>query len=350
MYDVVAPVWYAMQIEQDGSLLIEMSHSEMGDIDFACYGPFEGSSKNVMLEKDCFNPDVSFWTSLSYKMYCEDFYDEFQWNGVYPENCTFAYENRQIYDSLLKYSNSLLEMKTNRLQCWYDFDAGYISEFDFLDCSSFYDKWINKLSDTLERLQLIDPRYYDTTSNCFRPNVDPFPDGKMVDCCFSLNSKEICRIDNAKHGEWYLMLLSNYSLKEGNISFKKVGGNASTNCDVIIDAYVNDPVCEGEDIRFMVNNAPSDATFLWTGPNGFSSTLCSPTISNASKEHEGTYSVQMRVGYKKSPIIGIDVKVNPICVVDTIIYIQHGDTLIFGGKRLVESGDYEHRFYFYKRL
>lgn len=340
---IYSPVWYAMQIDHEGSLLIEMSHSELGDLDFACYGPFEGSSKREMLANVCSDPLKNFWTSWSYEAYCDTFFNDYQWNGEYSEDCSFSQENQYLYDSILFYTALLERTKMDYLQCYRDFQDGLYSESDYYKCSEAYSDRALHLDDSLYEYQLIDPRYYDTTSNCFRPNVDLFPDGKMVDCCIGPNSKEICRIENAKHGEWYLLLLSNYHQKKGNILFEKIGGEATTNCNVIVDASVNNKVCEGEDIQFVVNNVPPGATFVWTGPNGFSSTLCAPVISNASKEHEGTYSVQMRVGDVVSPFIDLEVKVILLNRKDTTIGILYGDTLDFAGTRVWKAGEYDIR-------
>ena len=42
LYYTPAPAWYVMQIDNPGSLLIYLEHSGGRDIDFACWGPFEG--------------------------------------------------------------------------------------------------------------------------------------------------------------------------------------------------------------------------------------------------------------------------------------------------------------------
>jgi gliding motility-associated-like protein len=53
-------------------------------------------------------------------------------------------------------------------------------------------------------------------------------------------------------------------------------------------ANSNSPICLNSTIK--LNTAPvNGATFSWTGPNGFSSTLQNPTISNATKANAGNY-------------------------------------------------------------
>lgn len=344
---VYAPAWYAMQIDQDGSLLIEISHSEKEDVDFACYGPYEGASKNDMLKMICSDPVSFFATDINVNKYHRAFFDEYRNDDYYRlTDCRFSGEYQPVYDTLAKYSNLLKLAEDAKIQFEREIRGGRInySEDEITRQSDSIKVVIKGLSDKLDQYKLMDPRYYDMSSNCYRADVDPFPDGKMVDCSFAPNYKELCRIDNAKHGEWYLLLLSNYSRNAGNILFKKVGGDATTDCTIIIDASVPDSVCEGEDIRMMVNNAPSGATFVWSGPNGFSSTLQSPVIRNASMEHAGTYTVQMKANGMTSPVVELEVTVNKAYKVDTTIHIVYGDTLDFEGEKLFSDGEYEHMY------
>ncbi len=53
----------------------------------------------------------------------------------------------------------------------------------------------------------------------------------------------------------------------------------------------NSPVCEGSELSLTASTVP-DATYLWTGPNGFTSAEQNPIISNSSTATmSGTYSV-----------------------------------------------------------
>ncbi len=56
----------------------------------------------------------------------------------------------------------------------------------------------------------------------------------------------------------------------------------------------NSPVCQGATINLTVPTV-SGATYLWSGPNGFSSTLQNPTIGSATSVQAGTYSLQVTV-------------------------------------------------------
>jgi endoglucanase len=61
----------------------------------------------------------------------------------------------------------------------------------------------------------------------------------------------------------------------------------------IVSASSNSPVCSGQTVNLAVTNAPTGATYRWSGPNGFSSTVANPSILNATTSVSGTYSLTM---------------------------------------------------------
>ena len=52
----------------------------------------------------------------------------------------------------------------------------------------------------------------------------------------------------------------------------------------------NGPICEGDDL-ILTTNFSGNASYQWTGPNGFTSTAQNPTIVGASELSSGTYTV-----------------------------------------------------------
>ncbi len=339
-----SPAWFAMQIEEEGPLFIEMSHSGQEDIDFACFGPFEGTSKLDMLKQVCSDPDFYFNTEPVDMWGDWDYYDDEEEEEEEEEvECVYSPEFAAINDSLTKYRHIADSLYNRTLELDYEYSYGDLTWEDYQtqtdECYALIDTCENRIAP----YRGLDPRYYDITSNCFRSKVDQFPNGYMIDCSYSANAREICHIEEAKKGEWYLLLITNYSQMEGDINFKKAGGTATTNCSVIIDASVND-VCEGGDINLTVNNAPDGATFTWTGPDGFFSRDKNPVISNATKTNEGTYSVQMEVNGLTSPIVYLDVAVNPNFKRDTTIFIEYGESVRFGDDILTNEGLYSKTF------
>jgi len=65
-------------------------------------------------------------------------------------------------------------------------------------------------------------------------------------------------------------------------------------------ASSNSPVCAGASINLSTPSV-SGATYSWTGPNSFVSSLQNPTITNATSANAGTYSVTLTVGGCTSP-------------------------------------------------
>ncbi len=71
----------------------------------------------------------------------------------------------------------------------------------------------------------------------------------------------------------------------------------------------NSPVCIGNTI-YLQTPTVANASYLWTGPNGFSSTLQNPQINNVSAAGAGTYRLSTIINNCASPAATIDVKVN----------------------------------------
>jgi gliding motility-associated-like protein len=71
----------------------------------------------------------------------------------------------------------------------------------------------------------------------------------------------------------------------------------------------NSPVCEGQTIN-LTSNLIVGATYSWTGPNGFTSTLQNPSITNAQAINAGTYTVIADNGCASTPAT-TNVVVNP---------------------------------------
>jgi cytochrome c2 len=57
----------------------------------------------------------------------------------------------------------------------------------------------------------------------------------------------------------------------------------------------NSPACAGQNLALGVTNPASGATYSWSGPNGFTSSLQNPTISNVTTAAAGVYSLTVSV-------------------------------------------------------
>ncbi len=74
----------------------------------------------------------------------------------------------------------------------------------------------------------------------------------------------------------------------------------------------NEPVCTGNTLN-LTTATLSGASYLWTGPNGFVSTVQNPSIQTTSTAESGTYSLTVTVSGCKSPASSttVTVKVTP---------------------------------------
>jgi gliding motility-associated-like protein len=331
-----SPQWFIMQIDEPGLLGITIEHSEGYDVDFACYGPFKGKNKQEVIKS--INKDITIYAVEDEYLYDEDAY-------VVSDTC-YSQSYLDEFDRVTALSDSIY------VDCYKHFfqldpsDFDNISEyFDYCDAEE--EKLYSCIDETEQKEHVIfppDPVQFDMTNPCFRGYNDNYPLESMVDCSYSTSSKEFCYIPEAKNGEWYLFLVTNYSQKPGTISFNKTAGTATTNCKIIVDAMTVGPVCEGESFELDVNNAPDEATFLWTGPKGFVSTEKNPTISNATQENSGIYTVVMVSNGVSSDEVEVPVVVNKRHVVDIKKEIKEGESYIFGDETLTISGEYQKTF------
>jgi gliding motility-associated-like protein len=77
------------------------------------------------------------------------------------------------------------------------------------------------------------------------------------------------------------------------------------------DIRTNSPVCLNSSIKLNVATVPN-ATYTWTGPNGFTSSLPNPQIDNVTAAMSGTYSLYVTVNGCSSPVASKEVLVNQL--------------------------------------
>ncbi|MCQ6957734.1 PKD-like domain-containing protein [Mucilaginibacter aquariorum] len=79
-------------------------------------------------------------------------------------------------------------------------------------------------------------------------------------------------------------------------------------------AKSNSPVCVNNTIQLRTATVPN-ASYQWTGPNGYISTQQNPDITNVTTANNGTYNLFVIVNDCTSPAGSVDVKVNALPVV-----------------------------------
>lgn len=124
-------------------------------------------------------------------------------------------------------------------------------------------------------------------------NLGGYPVGNIIDCSYSATHYEYVHIPNAVPGNWYILLITNYSNQPTQINFQShATSTGSTNC-AIVRPFQGDTVCVGETATLTVENPPAGAYFTFEGPNGFFQSSTSPVanIPNAQLANAGTYSL-----------------------------------------------------------
>ncbi len=152
---------------------------------------------------------------------------------------------------------------------------------------------------------------YDIDFACWGPYTDPTsacPYGltidKMVSCCYCNSWEETCQIPNGQTGEYYILLITNFSQQACNILFSQTGGTGSTDCSILPPPVSNDgPLCVGDTLHLNAETV-ANATYEWTGAGGFTSTDQNPVIPNITLANAGDYSCVITVyGQTSTPAI-----------------------------------------------
>ena len=129
----------------------------------------------------------------------------------------------------------------------------------------------------------------------FDDPVSPCPGGltinKKVSCSYSGNPTETCVIpSSAQTGEYYILVITNYSNHPCNITFSKTSGSGTTDCGILPPLVENGgPYCVGDNIQ-LSGNAQQGATYSWSGPGGWTANGHSVNRPNATMAMSGIYT------------------------------------------------------------
>jgi len=134
-----------------------------------------------------------------------------------------------------------------------------------------------------------------------------------------------------QHGEYYILMITNYSNQPCVIDFNSAGGSGTTDCTILPPMVENDgPYCVGETIQLTANTSLS-ATYQWSGPNSFTSTLQNPTITNCTLANAGNYTCTIIVNNHTSnasttvvvlpaPVAGFTMSQSAVCKGKTVSF------------------------------
>lgn len=146
------------------------------------------------------------------------------------------------------------------------------------------------------------------------PNY-PFPN--LVDCSYDPQTWEECHINSAQSGDYYLLLITNYSGyssgSTGTISFSATEGEATTDCGIVAEVSNDGPYCVGDTIHLFCNDPQQGATYQWEGPGGWTSTAVNPVIYPATASMNGnTYTLVKTLNGVSSAPASTTIEVIPV--------------------------------------
>jgi gliding motility-associated-like protein len=120
------------------------------------------------------------------------------------------------------------------------------------------------------------------------------PATAAVDCSYSTAAQEDANIVGAVTGQFYMLMLTNYSNQAGTISFSQTGGSGSTNCAIVCaapnattGATQNLTCASPTAVLSASSTTPGAMTYSWAGPGIVSGGSTQTPTVNA----PGTYTV-----------------------------------------------------------
>ncbi|HTO14390.1 MAG TPA: gliding motility-associated C-terminal domain-containing protein [Edaphocola sp.] len=155
-------------------------------------------------------------------------------------------------------------------------------------------------------------------------------------------------------GQYYILLLTNYSNQPGSIQFSKTAGTATTDCSILtcgITLDSNAPICQGDSLRLFLDNSNDSQyvyNYYWEGTGGLTSTDKNPVFGGL---NFGTYNftvnavTQLQNGNYDTCTEQIQIEINPSYNKTIVEYICEGDSLLWYDKHIKVSGDYDSLFH-----
>ncbi len=146
------------------------------------------------------------------------------------------------------------------------------------------------------------------------PHQNGLTASKVVSCSYSSSYDEHCQIPSASEtGDYYILIITNYSRARCVITFEKEPGSGpgTTDCSIMPPVMEYSDACYGNTLHLSAHEV-SNASYSWTGPNGFTSSLREPHIDNVTFANSGTYSCTVTVpGQGTSDPMTLDIEILP---------------------------------------
>lgn len=134
----------------------------------------------------------------------------------------------------------------------------------------------------------------------FEDPTSPCPNGltgsKVVSCSYSPEATENCQIPaSAQTGQYYILVITNYSNQQCNINFSKTAGTGTTDCSIINPLLSANTPCYGETLN-LVAEVVEGGTYTWTSPDNQTHNGRTWTRSNATLNMAGVYTCSITAG------------------------------------------------------
>lgn len=109
---------------------------------------------------------------------------------------------------------------------------------------------------------------YGPFSDFRAPCTDELTSANTVDCSFEVDFVEFVDIPNTQAGEYYLLLITNFSIQPGFITVTQIAGAATTNCVLLADPVTSEAfACTGETIALDATT-PNANYYIWYEDDG----------------------------------------------------------------------------------
>jgi gliding motility-associated-like protein len=127
-------------------------------------------------------------------------------------------------------------------------------------------------------------------------NADPlfgcfgYPCGNVVDCSFDPQATEVVNIPSAQVGQWYMLMVTNYSNMPTDITATQTGGGGATNCEILCTfngITANPTACNQATQQYSVSGSisvtdpPSTGTLTITNSCGGAPIVMNPPFASS---------------------------------------------------------------------
>ncbi len=145
--------------------------------------------------------------------------------------------------------------------------------------------------------------------------------GQIQSCSYSASNTETCTIANAIAGQFYILLITNFSNQVQNITFQQANANApnagTTNCGLVcmVTATNSGVICAGQSNTITCVTSTAVTSYSWFGPNGYVSSSPQNFLFNLNSTTTYTVLAAATTTVGSSPVTNTCQAVTTISVV-----------------------------------